>query len=81
MSDDKKLKIEFLPGAFDNFEGTQEELDEMMAELTKSVEDGSFIEESFEIDMALLAEEDPELFEILSKRLSELDLPSDRKLN
>ena len=28
---DKKLKLEIAPGAFDNFEGTQEELDEMMA--------------------------------------------------
>ena len=29
----KPLKVEFAPGAFDHFEGTQEELDEFMAEL------------------------------------------------
>lgn len=81
MIDDKKVKIEFLPGAFDNFEGTQEELDELIAELTKSVEDGSFLDKSVFIDMEQLAEEDPELFETLSKRLSELDLTTDRKLN
>jgi hypothetical protein len=34
MTDEKKLKIEFAPGAFDHFEGTQEELNEMMAEIT-----------------------------------------------
>lgn len=35
MTDEKKpLKIEFAPGAFDSFEGTQEELDELVAEIT-----------------------------------------------
>jgi hypothetical protein len=34
MTEEKKMKIEFAPGAFDHFEGTQEELDEMMAEIT-----------------------------------------------
>lgn len=29
----KPTKIEFAPGAFDHFEGTQEELDELMKEL------------------------------------------------
>ena len=35
MSEDKKLKVEFAPGCFDAFDGTQEELDEMIAEITK----------------------------------------------
>jgi sugar/nucleoside kinase (ribokinase family) len=30
---EKPIKIEFAPGAFDNFEGTQEELDELLAEI------------------------------------------------
>jgi len=29
----KEMKIEFAPGCFDKFEGTQEELDEMVAEI------------------------------------------------
>lgn len=29
----KELKIEFAPGCFDSFEGTQEELDAMIAEI------------------------------------------------
>ncbi len=34
MTDEKKpLKIEFVPGCFDNFEGTQEELDKFVEEL------------------------------------------------
>ena len=31
--DNKELKVVFAPGAFDTFEGTQEELDEMIAEV------------------------------------------------
>jgi hypothetical protein len=41
-----KLKIEFLPGCFNDFDGTQEELDEMILELTKLVESGEIFEKS-----------------------------------
>lgn len=35
MTEEKKpLKIEFAPGCFDNFEGSQEELDEFIKEIT-----------------------------------------------
>ena len=30
---DKPIKVEFAPGAFDHFDGTQEELDELLAEI------------------------------------------------
>lgn len=33
MTDKKEMKIQFAPGCFDSFEGTQEELDEMVAEI------------------------------------------------
>jgi len=33
MTDKKEIKISFAPGAFDNFEGTQEELDELVNEI------------------------------------------------
>jgi len=34
MTEDKKeLKIEFAPGAFDSFDGTQEELAELLADI------------------------------------------------
>ena len=36
--ENKPLKIEFAPGAFDHFEGTQEELDELVAEIHKMFE-------------------------------------------
>jgi hypothetical protein len=41
MTDDKKLKIEFAPGCFDQFEGTQEELDQMIKEIMDMFENKS----------------------------------------
>lgn len=46
---DGKMKIVFAEGCFDNFDGTQEELDEMIAELHRMVEDGSFFENATEV--------------------------------
>lgn len=37
---DKPLKIVFAPGCFDNFEGTQEELDALIADLKQLAESG-----------------------------------------
>lgn len=33
MTDEKKITIEFAPGAFDSFDGTQEELDALQKEV------------------------------------------------
>lgn len=40
----KEVKIEFAPGCFDGFEGTQEELDELIAEIKSAFADGSIHE-------------------------------------
>lgn len=41
MTDEKKpMKIEFAPGCFDNFEGTQEELDDLMAKIQEMFDSG-----------------------------------------
>ena len=34
------MKIEFAPGCFDHFDGTQEELDQLMAEIQEMFESG-----------------------------------------
>jgi len=57
------LKIEFAPGAFDTFEGTQEELDELIAEITRMIQSGEFIEKSRSIDIENPTEEDLEIME------------------
>ena len=50
MTDQSKpIKIEFAPGAFDNFDGTQEELDEMIAEITRLAESGELVEQGHEL--------------------------------
>ena len=43
---DKKLKVEIAPAAFDNFEGTQEELQEFLALIHQMAEDGTLFENS-----------------------------------
>lgn len=45
-----KPKVIFMPGAFDDFDGTQEELDEFLAMIQAKVDDGSIFEDSRTID-------------------------------
>jgi hypothetical protein len=59
-----KIQIEFAPGAFDDFEGTQEELDEMIAELRTMVADGSIQEKA----TRLSPEEADDILEMMSRR-------------
>ena len=42
----KELKVVFAPGCFDNFEGSQEELDELMTEIQRMVETGELFEKA-----------------------------------
>ena len=53
----KKLKIEFAPGCFDSFDGTQEELDSLIAQLTQQVESGELMEKSTPVDWDNLDDE------------------------
>jgi hypothetical protein len=78
MTDEqKKPEIVFAPGCFDNFEGTQEELDEMIAEIQRMAESGELFENSTELDLEELAEEDPEFAD---KLIESLSLDNTRKL-
>lgn len=47
---DKKPKIEFAPGCFDNFDGTQEELDELVKQITEMVESGELFDDAVPLD-------------------------------
>lgn len=46
----KDYEIKYAPGCFDNFDGTQEELDALVAEIEKSIEDGSIFENSVPLE-------------------------------
>ena len=70
----KKPEIKFAPGAFDHFDGTQDELNSLMAEIKNMVESGKIFEESKPVNMDELQEEDPELYEVLMKQIDNLDL-------
>lgn len=71
MTEEKKLvKVEFAPGCFDNFDGTQEELDDLVAEITRMVESGEFMDEALEVDLEDLEDED---LDALTKALEEDD--------
>jgi hypothetical protein len=68
----KKIKIEFAPGAFDSFEGSQEELDELIAEITRMAESGELEENARPIDFENPNEEDIEtITHLLSLELNQ----------
>lgn len=46
----KKLHVEFAPGAFDQFDGTQEELDALIAEIQRMAETGELEAASIPLD-------------------------------
>jgi hypothetical protein len=64
--DMKDTKIVFAEGCFDNFEGTQEELDELLAEINRLVTSGEIFEKSRPVD---LDEMDPEEAIVLARAL------------
>jgi hypothetical protein len=72
MTDENKpekpedVKIVFAEGCFDNFEGTQEELDELMAEINRMVTSGEIFEKSRPLD---IEEMDPEEAVALARAL------------
>ena len=43
---EKKPEIIFAPGCFDNFDGTQEELQELIAHIHQMAQDGTLFENS-----------------------------------
>jgi hypothetical protein len=67
--DPKEIKIKFAPGAFEHFEGTQEELDGLLAEIQQLIESGEIFEKSTPLDIDQLAEEDPEFAAMIIEAL------------
>ena len=61
---DKKPEIIFAPGCFDNFEGTQEELQELLAEIHQMLEDGTLMERAERVS----PEEEEKIYEMLRQK-------------
>jgi uncharacterized protein YqgV (UPF0045/DUF77 family) len=68
-----ELKIEFAPGAFDDFEGTQEELDELVAEIHRMFTSGEIFQSSEVIHIDELIDDSPELAVKLLNNLENLN--------
>ena len=80
---DQPLKVQFAPGCFDEFEGTQEELDLLMAEI-HSMFEGMTAEDleatSHAVDLEQLTESDPELAQRLAAALDGIESGSDARI-
>ena len=63
----KELKVEFAPGCFDGFEGTQEELDELIAQIQQMFASGEAVELAQPIGVDDLDDKDWEVLEQLSQ--------------
>jgi hypothetical protein len=66
-----ELKIHFEPGCFDEFDGTQEELDSAISEITRLINSGEFLNKTESVDMDQLYEEDPELAEKIVRSMQQ----------
>lgn len=81
MTDEKKTpEIVFAPGCFDSFEGSQEELNELMVEIQRMAESGELFEQATELDFEELLEEDPEFAKQLVNSLNVVDGAGKRTL-
>jgi hypothetical protein len=85
MTEKKKMEVVFAPGCFDNFDGTQEELDQLIKEIQESVDNGTLFEKSSAVSIESLLEElsEEEVEGLLNtiefledKDLTDLDLPN-----
>jgi hypothetical protein len=47
----KPIEVIFAPGCFDSFDGTQEELDEMIQQIKKMAESGELFEKSTLVEL------------------------------
>jgi hypothetical protein len=80
MTNEKKpMKIEFAPGCFDQFDGTQEELDEMIAQIQQMFDNGEFEENSRLLTEDDLDDLDPEAIKQIMSIIENEELPDEVK--
>lgn len=80
MSEDKKIKVTFMPGSFNDFDGTQEELDALVAEIVRMAESGELLENAEEIDISGIDDEIAQQLEQYFGDSNKIDVDP-RKLN
>jgi hypothetical protein len=80
---DQPLKVQFAPGCFDDFEGTQAELDLLMADIHSMFVDMTaedLAASSSLVDFEQLTESDPELARRLAESLDSIESGSDTRI-
>jgi hypothetical protein len=80
---DQPLKVQFAPGCFDEFEGTQAELDLLMAEIHSMFENMTAEDleaTSHAVDFEQLTESDPELAQRLAESLDSIESGSHTRI-
>ena len=80
---DQPLKVQFAPGCFDDFEGTQAELDLLMAEIHSMFENMTaedLAATSHAVDFEQLTKSDPELAQRLAESLDSIESGSHTRI-
>jgi hypothetical protein len=80
---DQPLKVKFAPGCFDDFEGTQAELDLLMADIHSMFENMTaqdLAASSSLVDFEQLSESDPELAQRLAAALDGIESGSESRI-
>jgi hypothetical protein len=80
---DQPLKVQFAPGCFDDFEGTQAELDLLMADIHSMFADMTaedLAATSSLVDFEQLTESDPELAQRLAESLDSIESGSHTRI-
>lgn len=77
-SEEDKIKVVFAPGCFDEFEGTQEELNELVAEIQRMADSGELFEDVKQVSFDELEElaENDETYQLVLDKVME---PEDKK--
>lgn len=71
MTDKKATSLEFAPGCFDNFDGTQEELDALKEDIQRMFESGELEANAIEVDFDDLYDEDPDCAEAIFRSMDD----------
>jgi len=64
----KELEIVFVPGCFDHFDGTQEELDELMEQIKEMFTSGEALTKAIPLSEDDLSEEEIAMIEAAGRR-------------
>lgn len=70
------MKLVFAPGCFDNFEGTQEELDQLVKDIEQGFNDGTFFDKATELTLGDVEDMTDIELEALSKFIDIADINS-----